>query len=51
MTRKEDLFLLIRNMRWSKSKDDSCWNEADLVIQEWENEHRPKKARKNKETN
>ena len=50
MTKKEEVVATIKAMRMSTSKDDPCWDKADFIIQEWENEHRPKKAKKNKET-
>jgi hypothetical protein len=50
MTQKEFLIATIKAMRESTNKDDPCWNKADFLIQEWENEHRPKKAKNNKES-
>lgn len=51
MTKKEDIIATVKAMRESTSKDDPCWTKADFLIQEWENEHRPKKAKKNQEDN
>ena len=50
MTKKEEVVATIKAMRMSTSKDDPCGDKADFIIQEWEKEHRPKKAKKNKET-
>ena len=50
MTRKEEVVATIKAMRMSTSKDDPCGDKADFIIQEWENEHRPRKTKKNKET-
>ena len=49
MTQKGDLIATIKAMRESTSKDDPCWTKADFLIQEWEIEHKPRKA-KNKES-
>lgn len=49
MTKKSDVVATIREMRESTSKDDLCWTKADFIIQEWDIEHKPKRAKKNQE--
>lgn len=51
MTEKKDIVATIKAMRESTDKDDPCWIKADFLVQEWENEHKPKKAKKNQEAN